>query len=662
MRKKKLSPIILAACLASFSMTGCQSGENGGEISDTLAGSKEESSIVAEGQTDSGTAEDLVAVSDMFTDRDMEGSYDQAEDIVLSEGDVTITQEGVYHISGVLKDGMIIVDAQDTAKVQLVFDGVQIDNDTNAAVYVKQADKVFLTLADNSENSLTSGGYTSLDDNNIDGVIFAKSDLTINGGGSLTINAKEGHGIVSKDDLKITGGVINVTAAGHGLSGKDSVRVGGGTLQITSEGDGIHAENNDDSEKGFVYLADGTINIISKGDGISAGSVFQIDGGVMDIAAGGGSANGTVSTDENGEEVSTKGLKSSGAMLICQAVVSIDSQDDAIHSDSDVVIAGGEFTLVTGDDGIHGDTLAKITGGSIEIPASYEGIEGGRVEISGGEISLYAADDGLNAGGGRDQSGFGGRFGGNFGGAEFGGRGAAFEDSGSTAPAADAGQNSETAILISGGTILVRADGDGVDSNGTLTVTGGDLRVSGPEDGANGSLDFESAGQITGGTVVAAGNRSMAMNFGDTSTQGSVMITTFDHTEGTVVTLEDAEGTELLSYTPECAFNCVVISCPELKLGETYIVKAGGESTEVTLSDSLIYGNGTGFGGGGFGGGAMMPDGGMHGGRMQEGAQSPEDGGMRPEGMEPPEDGGMMPEGAQPSEDGGAGTGRQVEY
>ena len=166
------------------------------------------------------------------------------------------------------------------------------------------------------------------------------------------------------------------------------------------------------------------------------------------------------------------------------------------------------------------------------------------------------------------------------------------------------------------------------------------------------------------------------------------MITTSDHMEGTVVTLEDAEGTELLSYTPECAFNCVVISCPELKLGETYIVKAGGESTEVTLSDSLIYGNGTGFGGGGFGGGAMMPDGGMHGGRMPEGAQSPEDGGMlpegmepsegrgmrpegmespegrgmRPEGMEPPEDGGMMPEGAQPSEDGGAGTGRQVEY
>lgn len=644
----------MTACLLAVSMTGC-GNSNDSMISETLAasgaGGKSEGETVGSGAGESqavyagASAEDVITVSEMFSDRDLSGEYDvsEAEKITLSDSGVTIAEEGVYLVNGSLKDGMIIIDADDSAKVQLVFDGVNITNSTNAAIYVKQADKVFITLAEGSQNNLTSDGYTALDDNNIDGVIFAKSDLTINGTGSLTINALEGHGIVTKDDLKITGGAVTVTSKDHGLSGKDSVRVTNCTLQVTSGKDSIHSENNGNEEKGFVYIADGTVNIISGGDGISAGSVIQVDGGTINISAGGGSTIKSTVTDENGDVVSTKGIKASGELLINQGTINIDSQDDAVHSNSVVIINGGDLSLATGDDGIHGDEAAKIRGGNINISTSYEGIEGTQVEISGGNIRLYATDDGLNAGGGRDRSGFGGMFGG---GERFGGRGEAM-----------AGDDSY--ILISGGTINIRADGDGLDSNGTLTVTGGEVYVSGPQNGANGAIDYEFSGQITGGTVVAVGNSAMAMNFGDSSTQGSIMITTSNHTSGTMITLTDSAGKELVQYTSESSFNSVVVSCPELVLGGTYTVTVGEESTEVTLSDSLIYGSGNGFGGGGFGGG-MMPGGNRgNGGRMPEGMEIPEDGRM-PEGMEILGDGQMpdgpgMPGGGMPN---GMGHGR----
>lgn len=662
--KKRFWAVVMTACLMVASMTGCGNGDDT-SISETLAAKeadgemegKSEGSGTGEGQAvyagAAAEAEDIIVVSEMFTGRDLSGEYDvsEAERITLSGGDITIAEEGVYLLSGSMKDGMIIIDADDSAKVQLVLDGVNITNSTNAAIYVKQADKVFITLSEGSQNNLTSAGYTALDDNDIDGVIFAKSNLTINGTGNLTVKASEGHGIVTKDDLKITGGAVTVTSKDHGLSGKDSVRVTNCTLQITSGKDGIHSENNGNEEKGFVYIADGTVNIISGGDGISAGSVIQVDGGTINISAGGGSANKNTATDENGDVVSTKGIKASGELLINQGTIDIDSQDDAIHSNSDVVINGGELSLAAGDDGIHGDEAAKIRGGNINISTSYEGIEGTHVEISGGNIRLYATDDGLNAGGGRDQSGFGGMFGGGelFGGRGRGGMPGDISENPFGEGSADTTGDGGSYILISGGTIYVRADGDGLDSNGTLTVTGGEVYVSGPQNGANGAIDYESAGQITGGTVVAVGASAMAMNFGDSSTQGSIMITTSNHTSGTVITLTDSTGKELVQYTSECSFNSVVVSCPELVLGGTYTVTVGEESTEVTLSDSLIYGSGSGFGG--FGGGGMMPGGNRgNGGQMPEGMEIPKDGQM-PEGMEVPE-GGQMPEGMEMPEGG----------
>ena len=292
------------------------------ENSENTADTEETSqSVSAEEQTD----------EDMFTDRDYEEDY-QEEDCVsvtlsgttpssgsdsveISEGTITITEEGTYLISGTLSDGMIIVNAPDTAKVRLIFEGVEINSETSAPLYILEADKVFLTLAEGSENTLSnSGTYTAIDDSNIESVIYSKQDLTLNGTGTLTISSPGGHGIVSNDDLAITDGTYNITAASHGLKANDSIRITGGSqLTVTAGKDGIHAENDEDTSLGFVYISDGTIAVEAEGDGISAGSYMQIAAGTFQIQAGGGSENGTKESSDSWGEFRGGGAPEGGS-------------------------------------------------------------------------------------------------------------------------------------------------------------------------------------------------------------------------------------------------------------------------------------------------------------------------------------------------------------
>ena len=623
-----------ALTLTTFSLAACgdqtQLGVSNPQAEgNQVEGTQVEGSVTTasgKGQAAYAAAENLLDVTEMFTDRDLRGDYDEAESIaitftgssatcsssavVISGNTVTITAEGTYILSGSL-EGMIIVEASDKDKVQLILKNAEITNETNAAIYAKKADKLFLTLAEGTQNRLSSGGYTALDDNHIDGVVFSKCDLTVNGSGSLTVQADEGNGIVTKDDLVVAGGILTVTAAnGHGLEGKDSVRVAGGQLNVISGKDGIHSENNDKEGKGFVYVAGGQFSINSDGDGISAGYCMQIDDGSLSIVAGGGNANRTVAKNQDGSTVSAKGLKAEGSLVINGGTIVADCQDDTVHAGGNLTVNGGTLQLATGDDGLHSDETTTVAGGSVNITNGYEGIEGNNVVISGGEIHLNVTDDGINAAGGKDQSGFGGFFGG---GERFGG-----------------GNSTDSTVTISGGLIYVRAAGDGIDSNGKLIVTGGETYVSGPENGANGAIDYEESGQITGGILVAVGTSQMAMNFGDTSTQGSILVNVSNCQAGDTVVLKDAQGNELVSYTAESSFNSVVVSCPELVQGGTYTLKAGSYETEITL-DSLIYGNGM-WGFGGPGGPGGMGGFGGHGGMGGFGGQGDNFGGGRGQG------------------------------
>lgn len=627
MKKRRIMIAILIGTMAfSGMMTGC-----GITASNTQFSAEEKDGNSAD--TTAGT-ESLLDTSDIFTKRDLDASYDESEctaitlddensscdsDSVTIDGQtVTITGEGTYLISGSLSNGSIVVDVEDSEKVQLVYDNVSITNESGAAVYVRQADKVFLTLAEGSENIIVSNGTTTEDDSNIDGAIFAKDDLTINGTGTLNVTSAA-HGIVCKDDLVVTGGTYCITAEKQGFSGKDSVRIADGTFEITSGGDAIHSENEEDENKGFVYVADGTFTLNADGDGISASYVVQLDDGTYEITAGDGSANAqsknpmsemepgnmqngggtppnggtppqingqqnqdstdtqinadntnsteTESATESDSDTSTKGIKASSALQINGGTYYIDSADDSIHSNGDVYINAGTLELSTGDDGIHADNATDVSAGTIMISQCYEGIEGKTVMISGGKIDITSSDDGLNAGGGNDSSNSSGPGGGD-----------------------PFSADEDAYINISGGEISIDAGGDGIDSNGGLNVSGGTIYVTGPANDGNSALDYTGTATITGGTVAATGMSGMAQNFGEDSTQGSMLINLEDTQSGEVV-LTDADGNELISFTPSREYNSVVLSCAELEEGATYTLNTGETATEVTLS-SLVYSNG----------------------------------------------------------------------
>ena len=565
--------IILGLIAATFSMGACRTTtptaiiEGIVDTIETSAGVSDENIDESNSETNNIASANASVVSmdvaDMFSDRDMENEYEESECTIInldnesiegsgaevtSEG-ITITEEGEYIVTGTYKNKQITVEAADDAKVRLILKDAGIENEKGAAIYVKSADKVFITLAEGSANTVSGVTQTISEDEETDAAIYSKSDLTVNGEGSLIIKCSDGKGIVSKDDLKITSGNIKIEASDHALSGNDSVRIAGGTINIKAEEDGIHSGNDEDPEKGYVYIADGNIEIDAS------------------------------------------------------------------------------------DDGIHGETKTVIAGGIINIINSEEGIEGAIVEIAGGEINVNSNDDGINASDGSGSSEFGGFFQGGFDMSKQGGlkqgdfdpsqfnnsnetmnkpfqfkemppegfienSGGNHKKQGFENGITGIGTENDTSIdltqsvyvLISGGEINVNAQGDGIDSNGSFYVTGGNVYVSGPENAGNGALDYNSKAVISGGSFIACGSDGMAMNFTG-STQGSVLISLSEsHSKGEKIIVKDEDSNVLLRYTPQSKYKSILLSSEDLKEGSTYTITAGDEIKTVTF-DSLILNN-----------------------------------------------------------------------
>lgn len=550
----------------------------------------------------------------MFTDHDGKAEYDDTQSVHIQlDGDkitsssnsvsisgstVVLSEEATYVISGKLNDGKLIVNAKDTAKLQIVLDGVDITCSDSAAISIIEADKVFITLKDGSTNKLSNGGTFVDDDYGTDAVIFSKQDISFNGTGNLSISSPSGHGIVGKDDLVITGGTYTISSTKKGIDANDSIRIANADIKVEAGKDAIHSDNSDDTSKGFVYVESGTLDLTSsQGDGISASGYIKIDGGKFNITAGGGSKNGAShssgsfgrpgqSTGSSSSDTdSLKGIKADGNIQINSGTFVIDSADDAVHSNSTITVSGGTFEISTGDDGIHADDTLSITDGEINVTKSYEGLEALHLLISGGTIKLVASDDGLNAAGGTDESGFGGMFGGGdqFGGGgpggRPGGRAGGMGMGGGGAMGGAMGGSSEGTIVISGGDIYIQASGDGIDSNGTLEISGGNVTVCGPTQGDTSVLDFDLTGSITGGTFIGTGAAGMSQNFTDAE-QGIIFSRTSGKA-GTTITLADKSGNIIVSFTPELAFALVHISTPDLVKGETYVLTVGTSSTNV---------------------------------------------------------------------------------
>lgn len=543
-------------------------------------------------------------------------------------GVVTINSAGTYVLSGEMTKGRVIVDADKESEVTLVLYNASIKCDDNAPIFVEKAKNVFLTLADGSENSVTDGESYSLGDNdsNVDGAIFSRCDLTINGGGKLSVSANYKHAIVGKDAVLITGGEYLINAVSGGIYGKDSVVITDGSFDITSGSNAVKSSNSEQSDMGNVKISGGVFNITAGNDAIESANMLEIDGGEFNITTGGGSENASMRSDgmpnenwgkwdkgmnmhkpqgdmaehpenpdgEMGEPPqmpndvisqtanatvedttgSAKGLKAEKSVTINGGKISIDSSDDSIHSNGTVTINGGELTLSSGDDGVHADAELLLNGGNINVQKSYEGLEGVTVTIQDGDINVTATDDGINAAGGSD-TGSADRIGrDNF---------------------ADA---SKYLLKITGGKTVVNASGDGVDSNGDIVVEGGELYVNGPLNDGNGALDYGegASAYITGGTVVACGSSGMAVGFGEeNSTQYSVLHN-FDSkiSAGTELSVTDSKGNVVLKFIPEKDYQSVVFSCKDLDKGK-YTITAGSVSDEITI-ESIVTSNGGGMG------------------------------------------------------------------
>ena len=618
--KAKIIPLLLSLCLL---LTACSTGTTPTESTPT----EPPTATPAAPESDGFQEEEQFSTRDRDSDETdgvdilLEGSSASCSDkgVSVTGSTVTITSPGKYRLSGELA-GSVTVDTAKTDHVHLILDNAHISATDTAALYVKQADKVVVSLV--GENSLcTLGAFPESEDTNIDGAVFAKDDLSFNGNGNLSVTSPD-HGIVCKDDLVFCGGHYTVEATRHALSTKDSIRIEKSMFTLHAGKDCINTDNEEDPASAYIYIARGKLNLTSAGDGISSDSFLRIMDGSFTIHAGGGCENaaphynappGFHSTTQNtatqDDTVSTKGIKAAGNVLIYGGDFQLNSADDSIHSNGNVEIYGGSFGILSGDDGIHAEEQLLVHDGSIFISLSYEGLEGHRIDINGGTINITASDDGLNAAGGTDGSGMG--------------KNDMF--------AVDA----DAYISIVGGVLRIDAGGDGIDSNGALRVCGGETYVSGPTNGGNGALDCNGDPSVTGGIFIAAGSSDMASGFGMNSTQGSILVSYSSQPAGSKVSLTNAAGEELLSWETTKPSSSIVISCPAICKGETYRLTVGEFTTEITMTD-IVYGHGGGMGGPG----GMPHPGGPGGG---PGGTPPEGG----PGGTPPE--GTPPEGTPPT-------------
>lgn len=585
MKKKFLSMLIVSA--VAVTAMGCSNNTN--ESSKSAASSNTNVSV-----SDS---------SDESASADVKAKITLSNNSISAEGDgvevvdktITINSGGTYEVIGTLEDGQIIVDSADEINVYIVFNGVDISCSNSAPIYVKSAKNTIITLADNSENYLSDGSEYLYEELNDDGTvtdepsacIFSKDDLTINGNGTLNVVGNYNNGIASKDDLKITAGTVNVTAVNNGLKGKDSITIKGGEITVNSTGDGVKSDNTEDTTKGYIIIEGGSLNITSGGDGIQAETTLTISDGDINIVSGGGSSNAAThaesfqmgpwanpsntSSSSSSETGSAKALKAGTALTVDGGNITMDSADDSIHTNDTVTINGGKFQIKAGDDGIHADSALVINGGDINITESYEGLEAADITINDGNINLVASDDGLNAAGGNDTSQSAGVFGG------------------------DKFSASNGTITINGGYIVIDVAGDGVDSNGSITMTNGTVIVNGPENSGNGALDYDTTFDISGGVFVAAGNNGMVQAPSTSSSQASINVSLPSSSSNSMVSILDASGNTILSFTPSKTYQSVVISTPELVIGSNYSVYYGG-SNSGSESDGL-YTDGSASGG-----------------------------------------------------------------
>ncbi len=488
---------------------------------------------------------------------------------------VTITSAGAYRISGSLTDGQIIVNTNDEKTTRLILSGASLSCSTSAPLYIMKAHKTIIILEENSENYITDGAayvFGNPEEDEPNAAVFSRSDLTIFGAGRLNVDANYNDGIASKDGLIIKSGIITVDSVDDGIRGRDYLIVKNGNINLNVGGDGLKSDNDENTARGYISIENGEIDITSGGDAIEGETDVLINDGNFVLTSGGGSS-GSINAD-----ASAKGIKASVLIIIEGGTFTENTADDPINSNGKIIINQGSFALSTGDDGIHADTAVIVKDGQIDITKSFEGIESAVIIIDNGDIRVKSSDDGINIAGGKDASGL------------QPGQG------GWKPPGQDIFTNTGNYHLyINGGYIYVDADGDGIDSNGAITMTGGQVIINGPTTFMNVPVDHDRAFNMTGGFLLGVGSsgaRDIAPAQGpsSSSTQYSVLAyLNITLQAGTIINIQTSNGSEIVTFKPTKTYQSIVLCSPALTKGTTYNIYYGGTSTG-TVKDGLYVG------------------------------------------------------------------------
>lgn len=625
-----------ALLLATLGLCGCGVKETPTDPTDVLTTTAPLSDEVA--QTDAAGADEIEAEDlqiDTFVILNDNATAINGAGASYAGGRLTIGKAGVYSIKGTLTDGQIYIATNDDAKVRLYLDGVEIYCADSAPIYVAQSKKeTQILLAKGSENKLSDNGERTMteaqaEDNDFaTAVIYSKDDLQIGGEGALTIEANFNKGIFSRDDLQLKGGTLDITAKDDGIRGKDSVEISGGTVKIQCGGDGIRTSN---EKKGDIAVSGGDITVESRGDALQAVGSFTASGGSFRLQSGGGYTQtlqqkqsagffggpGTKTRESSGETTSAKGIKAEKNIAISGGAFLLNCLDDAIHADENIAVSGGMFRISTNDDAVHAEETAAIAGGEWIIEASYEGLEGRQVAISGGTLDITAEDDGINAaapgsqndmmlfasapnsveatspqpptdengtpqmpdasGGPQPPTGEDGRPHPPEGQAPQNGQlppnGFGFKRQGGGEGSPDQADES-CAVMISGGALKLNAAGDGIDSNGSITVSGGTVLVFGPENNGNSALDYAGKCTVTGGSLCALGSAGMAQGVSDSSCGALEARLTL--AAGGTLTVQDSAGSEIYAVKLEKPAAHLVLAGDLLQKQQTYTLLLNG--------------------------------------------------------------------------------------
>ncbi|WP_048754111.1 carbohydrate-binding domain-containing protein [Rothia dentocariosa] len=562
MNKKILTSATSVTLLAALALTGCSTTSNALASGTTAA----DSSVGTTATTSSATATDTAASSSSFSTNVKSGekldvdthyseqdlSWDTSSEtaidlsnptatdgVTVEDGTLTITKAGTYKLSGEYQ-GQIKVETADSDAVRLVLDNANITNSSGAALNVVNADEVILYSASGTTNTISDGAdYTATGEDDPDAVVYSKADLTIAGEGTLKVNGNHEDGIHTSDGLVIASGTLEVNAANTGIKGKDYVDILGGTINVTAQQDGIKSTNDTDEGQGWTRLSNGTVTVNAGDDGFKASRVVEISGGSLTV-------------EQSDEGIEAQYINVSGGD------VNVTSADDGMNaslktSDSESTDSSAN-TSDAANQQQNNQQQGSLPGGQQNGASNQQQQGTGQPPAMSGTSQDGTSQNGTTGTGqqGMGQPPQGGMPGGG----------------GGTFEVIDA------AINVSGGNITVNAEGDGIDSNGVTTLSGGTLIVNGPSQGGNAALDTNGDLLLNGATVLSGSTADMFEAPSTNSTSGYLKLTNSSGFEqGSTVQVADSSGKVVANYkVTKSNVQLVLVSSSSIVKGQSYTV------------------------------------------------------------------------------------------